>query len=72
VSNTSITYLVIACSAVFGLAAFLGLIVAPAWRSYSRPWERVAAVFLSLYVLATFVGVGVVLGATVLWYSDRL
>ena len=31
-----------------------GLIVVPAWQSYSRVWERLAAVFLSLYVLAGF------------------
>ena len=31
----------------------------PAWQSYSRAWERVAAVFLSLYVVAAFMLVGV-------------
>jgi hypothetical protein len=71
VSNTSITYLVAACAGVFGFAAFVGLIVVPAWQSYSRLWERVAATFLSLYVLASLVSVGVLIGAAVVFYSDR-
>jgi hypothetical protein len=65
VSNTSVTYLVGACSAVFGLAAFIGLVVVPAATSYRRVWERVAAVVLSGYVLAALVGLGVLLGAVI-------
>lgn len=71
-SNESITYLVAACSAVFGFAAYVGLIAAPAWTAYSRVWERVAAVFLSLYVLAAFIGVGVGAGALLVYFWDRL
>jgi hypothetical protein len=61
-SNTHVTYLVGACSGVLGLAAFVTLIVAPAVGAYRRVWQRVAVVFLSGYVLASLVGVGVVLG----------
>lgn len=70
-SNESIIILVAACSGVFGLAAWIGLLAIPAWQSYSRVWERVGAVFLSLYVVAAFVGVGVAAGALVvyLWAS---
>lgn len=64
-TNTSITYLVGACSGVFGLAAFIALVVVPAVSAYSRPWQRVAAVVLSGYVLAALVGVGIVLGALI-------
>lgn len=66
-SNESIIILVAACSAVFGLAAWIGLLAIPAWQSYSRVWERVGAVFLSLYVVAAFVGVGVAAGALVVY-----
>jgi hypothetical protein len=45
----------------------LGLILAPAWSSYSRVWERLAATVLSLYVLAVVVGAGV-LGALLAVY----
>ncbi|MCD6726539.1 MAG: hypothetical protein LT070_04800 [Solirubrobacteraceae bacterium] len=66
-SNESIILLVAACSGVFALAAWVGLLAIPAWQSYSRAWERVAAVFLSLYVVAAFLVVGVGLGALVVW-----
>ena len=58
-SNESIIYLVAACSGVFGLAAYVGLILVPAWSAYSRVWERLAATFLTLYVLAGFLILGV-------------
>ena len=66
-SNESIILLVAACSGVFGLAAWVGLLAIPAWQSYSRVWERIRAVFLSLYVVAAFMGLGVALGALVVW-----
>ena len=66
-SNESIIILVAACSAVFGFAAWVGLLAIPAWQSYSRVWERIGAVFLSLYVVAAFVGVGVAAGALVVY-----
>jgi O-antigen ligase len=70
-SNETITYVVAACSGVLGLAAYLGLIVVPAWQAYSRVWERLAAMFLTLYVLAAFMMLGVVAGAAVVWTYDR-
>jgi hypothetical protein len=71
-SNTSITYLVGACAGVFSVAAFAAWVLVPAWTAYSRAWERVAAVFLSLYVFAAFVGIGIAGGAAVIWFWDRL
>jgi hypothetical protein len=70
-SNTTIIYVVAAGSAVIGLAAYLGLIVVPAWTAYSRVWQRLAAVFLTLYVLAGFLLLGVAGGAAVIWFWDR-
>ncbi|HEX4837403.1 MAG TPA: hypothetical protein VFV03_02615 [Solirubrobacteraceae bacterium] len=66
-STTAVTDLVAVCAGVFGLALYVGLILAPAWTSYSRAWERLAATVLSLYVLAVFVSLGV-LGALVAVY----
>lgn len=57
--STTATYLVAVCAGVFGLALYVGLILVPAWGSYSRIWERLAATVLSLYVLAVLVGTGV-------------
>jgi hypothetical protein len=50
--------LLIVCAGVFGLAAFVGLILAPAWTAHGRLWERLAATLLSLYVLAALVALG--------------
>lgn len=66
-SNQTVTYLVGACLGVFGVAAFSALVIVPAVTSYRRPLERVAAVVLSLYVLAALVGVGVLLGALIVF-----
>ena len=44
------------------LTSYVVFIVVPAWASYGRGWERVAASFLTLFMLATLVGVGVAAG----------
>jgi hypothetical protein len=72
VSNESIIYLVGACCGVFALAAYVGLILVPAWTSYSRWFERIGAAVLSLYVLAAFVGLGLGGGVAVAWFWDRV
>jgi hypothetical protein len=68
-STTDITDLVAVCAGVFGLALYIGLILVPAWGSYSRVWQRLAATVLSLYVLGVFVGAGVLaaLAAVYFW-----
>ena len=68
-TRSQINELVAAGAGVVSLALFAGLILVPAWSSYSRLWERVAATVLSLYVLAVLVGVGVVaaLAAVYVW-----
>lgn len=71
-SNAAITNLVAACAGVFGLAAFVGLVAIPAVSSYSRLWERIAAAFLSIYVLAALLLVGVVLGGFIVYEWDRI
>lgn len=71
-SNTTITYVVGAGCALIILVAFATLVVVPAVSSYRRPLHRVAAVFLSLYVLAAFVGIGVLVGALIILEWPRL
>jgi hypothetical protein len=67
-SKTAVTDLVAVCAGVFSLALFVTLILVPAWSSYARAWERVAASVLSLYVLAVLVGAGVLAGLAVVYY----
>ena len=71
-SNEAITYLVGACFAVLALAAYGAWILVPAWQAYSRWWQRIAAAFLSLYVLAAMVGLGLLGGAFVVYSWDRI
>jgi hypothetical protein len=69
-STTSAMYLVVACCGVFAFAAYVGLILVPAWNSYSRVTERLGAAFLTLYVLVAAAVVGLGIGATVVWLWD--
>jgi len=71
-SNTQVTYVVVGACAVLGLAAYVMLLLVPAWTSYSRVWERLGAAFLSLYVLLAFMGLGIVGGLGVAWFWDRI
>lgn len=67
-SRAAVSELVAACAGVFGLALYVGLILVPAWSAYTRAWERVTALVLSLYVLAVFVGIGVAGALIVIYY----
>ncbi|HEX8742375.1 MAG TPA: hypothetical protein VF712_04505 [Thermoleophilaceae bacterium] len=60
----------IALSGTIVLICYLVFIVAPAWASYGRVWERIAASFLTLFMLASLLMVGVLLGAAVVWTYD--
>lgn len=71
-TNQTIIYLVAGTCAAVAVAAWIGLLVVPAWQSYSRVWERIAASFLTLYVLATLLVVGALTGAFIAYYWDRI
>jgi hypothetical protein len=58
-SRDTVNLIVGAGAVAVGLGLYAGLILAPAWTSYTRLWERVAAGFLSLYVLGVLVGLGI-------------
>lgn len=71
-SNETIIYVVAATCGALALAAWIGLFVIPAWLSYSRWWERLAATFLTLYVLAALLVIGGLGGALIAYYWDEL
>ena len=71
-SNQQITYLVGAGLGAIALSVFIVLVLAPAVTAYRRIYERLAVVFLSLYVLAALIGVGVLLGAVIVFEWPRL
>ena len=71
-SNDTVTVVIGAGAAGISVIAWALLVLVPAWTSYSRVWERLAATLLSLYILAAFALAGSGLGAAILWYYDEL
>ena len=61
-------YVLYGAAGVICLAIFVTLILVPALSSYGRLWEKAAAGFLSLFVLAALVVGGVVIGLAVVYY----
>jgi hypothetical protein len=66
----TVTYIILATAGLVGFSFFAVWILAPAWTSYGRTWERFAAATLSVFVLAAFVGTGILVGLIVLWNWD--
>lgn len=50
------------------LVTFLVLIFSPALSAHGRIWEKAAAGFLSLFVLAALIVAGVVIGLVIVYY----
>jgi hypothetical protein len=71
-TSTQITYVVASICAIGALSAFVALIAFPAWNAYSKTWERLAASFLSLFVLVTLLIVGAAGGAAIAYYWDTI
>jgi len=65
-------YYLFGAAGLVSLVAFVGLILVPALGSYGRPWEKVAAGFLSLFVLAALVVAGLVVGLVVFYNWDSI
>lgn len=61
-------YLLYAIAAAICVVIFVTLILSPALSAYGRVWEKAAAGFLSLFVLAALVIGGVVIGLAVVYY----
>ncbi len=58
-------YLIFGAAGLISLVAFVTLILVPALSSYGRVWEKIAAGFLSLFVLLILVSIGVGLGVLI-------
>ena len=64
-TELSATEIAIAVGGLVALVTYVILIVVPAWTSYGRWWERIAASFMSLFILASLVGVGAGIGGLI-------
>jgi hypothetical protein len=61
-------YLLFCAAGLICLVAFVTLILSPALSSHGRIWEKAAAGFLSLFVLAALVVFGVLVGLAIVYY----
>ncbi len=61
-------YLLYGIAGAICLVIFVILILSPALSAYGRIWEKAAAGFLSLFVLAALIIGGVVIGLAVVYY----
>ena len=69
--SPSSTQIALALAAGVTFAGYGYFILVPAWGSYGRLWERVAAGALTLFILATLIGVGAGVGFSIVWFYDR-
>lgn len=69
-SDPSAVQISLVLSGLIVLICYVVFIVTPAWLSYGRVWERIAASMLTLFILASLLMVGVLLGAAVVWTYD--
>jgi hypothetical protein len=66
-SSTEIAF---ALAAGVVITCYVALILMPAWRCYGRVWERLAASFMTLFILGTLLGIGVAAGLAIVWTYD--
>jgi len=64
-TSLSPTDIAIGAGGLMALVAYAVFIVVPAWTSYGRWWERIAASFMTLFILATLAGVGAGIGGLI-------
>jgi hypothetical protein len=65
-------YYLFGAAGFLSVCAFVGLILVPALGSYSRAWEKLVAGFLSLFVLAALVLVGLAIGVVIFLNWDDI
>ena len=61
-------YVLYGAAAAICLVIFVTLILSPALSAYGRIWEKAAAGFLAIFVLAALIIGGVVIGLAIVYY----
>lgn len=65
-------YVLFGVAGLVCLVIFVTLILSPALSAYGRLWEKAAAGFLSVFVLAALVIGGVVIGLVIVYYYNDI
>ncbi|HEY2602829.1 MAG TPA: hypothetical protein VGI67_14825 [Thermoleophilaceae bacterium] len=71
ISNFSPTTWALIGAGAVALVGYSAFILVPAWVSYGRVWERIAASFLTLFMFATLLAVGTGIGFAIVWFYDQ-
>ena len=64
-ADLSATQIAIGAAVLVTLVGYALFILRPAVGSYGRVWEKLAAGFLSLYILVTFAAIGAGIGVAI-------
>jgi hypothetical protein len=65
-------YLLFGGAGLISLLAFVTLILVPALSAYGRAWEKLAASFLSLFVLLALALTGIAVGIAIVYYYNDI
>ena len=65
-------YILFGAAGLISLVAFSILILVPAVGSFGRTWEKVTAVFVSVFVLIALLAIGVAIGIGIVYYWDDI
>jgi hypothetical protein len=65
-------YILFGVAGLICLVAFVTLILAPALSAHGRIWEKAAAGFLSIFVLAALLVSGLVIGLVIVYYYPEI
>ena len=69
--HLSATEIALVLAGALAASAYALLVLVPAWQCYGRLWEKVAASFLTLFMLATLLGIGAGIGFIIVWTYDQ-
>jgi len=71
-TNLGHQYVLYGAAGFVCLVAFVGLILSPALSAHGRIWEKAAAGFLAVFVLATLVAIGIGIGLVIVLYYPEI
>jgi hypothetical protein len=71
-TNLGHQYVLYGTAGFICLAAFVGLILSPAVSAHGRVWEKAAAGFLAVFVLAILVAIGIGAGLLIVLYYPEI
>jgi hypothetical protein len=72
VAKIGTEYILFGAAGLISLVAFSVLILVPAVGSFGRTWEKVTAVFVSLFVLVALLAIGIAIGIAIVYYWDDI